>query len=1337
MNTQKETDAARRTSWLSQGLEALEADLAENPDGPGSAKMPFDVIIVGSGYGGAIVAAELAAAQTPERSLRVCVLERGREYLDGAFPGRAADLAGHVRFSTPADSAPKGVRTGLFDLRLGPDVCALLANGLGGGSLINAGVMLPPAPKVWKHPAWPPELAARGEMNIWLERAKRRLAPAVRPAEARPALKKQGVMNEMGQAAQAATAAVPHTIAWTDDHLTSAGVRRKACLDCGDCFTGCNVGAKVSLDTSLLAEARQAGFRLVSGAVVAKVKRAPAESASRWIVEVVHTDPDMRKRLPGSHRQELHGLHVVLAAGTFGSTEILMRSAAGRTAFNAQGLALSKRLGTAFSGNGDLLLAMADANRDTQAQPDEDAALKGRDIGPTISSCLDHRDKGTDPFVVQDLSAPGSLGLLTREAVALSACLKRLGEGDGGDHRPEDEDPLSTGVDRERHTMLLAVIGHDSADGELRLTGKEGRDRRNADGGVTVHWPHAKDDPRLAQRFDQIAGWLAPHQDPKTLAAALLANPLWRLMPAQLEAYLGRARGPLITVHPLGGCPMGRDVDSGVVDSFGRVFRAPDPAIDADDAKQTLAPLHNGLWVLDGSIVPTSLGINPALTISALAMRAARQLILELTFNPCAPKEPKLGNRPAFMQVDVNAPPPQPLPTLVEVIERLSGPVTLPGSDTPCHAELTLRYEPVNVRHLAHADPSKRVMKVAATGSKLRVYERETWNQLEIEPWLEKPDAAALWIAPAQSGSLQLFRRDSSSACQRRRRALLPWFRNRGLRDSWHFLVDRFLDRALSRPVLDPEAPSFGDRLSGVYRLLSLAGERRGLHYHLDFGPATGGQYPAQGPRKPFAIDGSKWLTYNRRANPWKQLTRLTLTESPFDGSPCLDLDRHFLVRRGLPLLRIVQQNDQPTALMDLAAFGLYAFRQVLSTHTWSFRLPDAPVQRSITRLPGRVKGLPPPQIQEIALDRGGGVLAPAVSLRLTRYPNAGKQPVLLIHGYSSSGVAFAHHSVPKSLAKHLHDDGRDVWIVDLRTSSGLPSAREPWTFEQVGYEDIPLAFDRVVRSTGYEKIDVVAHCMGSAMLWMGLLGEYDVPQVQADPFADERKLLPSRIRRLVMMQVGPLTLFSEDNVLRAYLMRYLRHYLGLEHYSFRPDGEPALRDQLIDRLLATLPYPDDEYDRENPCFGRRPWVGTRHRMDALYGRDFALANMPDKVLAHIDDHFGPLNIETVAQAVHFTLHREIADTVGERRFVFADRVRGRVDKIPILSLHGTDNGLADARTADLLHRYFVEELRLENFGQESIRGHGHQDCLVGEHAAREVFRKISDFLDARDQEVS
>ena len=83
-----------------------------------------------------------------------------------------------------------------------------------------------------------------------------------------------------------------------------------------------------------------------------------------------------------------------------------------------------------------------------------------------------------------------------------------------------------------------------------------------------------------------------------------LPNPMWRLLPEKLDYLLGGETGPLLTVHPLGGCPMGDDVVPGVVDDCGRVFDAAGASGAAKD--------HEGLVVLDGSIVPASLGINPA-----------------------------------------------------------------------------------------------------------------------------------------------------------------------------------------------------------------------------------------------------------------------------------------------------------------------------------------------------------------------------------------------------------------------------------------------------------------------------------------------------------------------------------------------------------------------------------------------------------------------------------------------------------------------------------------------------------------------------------------------------
>jgi hypothetical protein len=161
----------------------------------------------------------------------------------------------------------------------------------------------------------------------------------------------------------------------------------------------------------------------------------------------------------------------------------------------------------------------------------------------------------------------------------------------------------------------------------------------------------------------------------------------------------------------------------------------------------------------------------------------------------------------------------------------------------------------------------------------------------------------------------------------------------------------------------------------------------------------------------------------------------------------------------------------------------------------------------------------------------------------------------------------------------------------------------------------------------------------------------------------------------------------------------------------------------MVDRFLATLPYPEEEFDRENPFWPpwrRTPWVGTRHRMDALYGRDFNVTNLSSKMLDYIDDHFGPLSIETVSQAIHFARLRAITTRQGFNDFVRPDRLRERLP-FPIMHVHGRDNGLASNRTPEHFRRLLTHtDTRFESDRAFLPRLYeaGHQDLLIGVPAA-------------------
>lgn len=166
-----------------------------------------------------------------------------------------------------------------------------------------------------------------------------------------------------------------------------------------------------------------------------------------------------------------------------------------------------------------------------------------------------------------------------------------------------------------------------------------------------------------------------------------------------------------------------------------------------------------------------------------------------------------------------------------------------------------------------------------------------------------------------------------------------------------------------------------------------------------------------------------------------------------------LRLDLPYLVAQGVLLLRVVAQQDLPTALLDVAALGLYVARVMLPIHQWSLRVPEPAVPRQVKRLPGAVPGLRAPQVWEFTvptrLSHGG--LPAEARVRLTRYAPASPSaalPVQLIHGYSASGTTFAHPALQPGLARVLVDARHDAWVLDLRSSAGMPGAALPWPME-------------------------------------------------------------------------------------------------------------------------------------------------------------------------------------------------------------------------------------------------------------------------------------------------
>jgi len=522
------------------------------------ARARYDVIVVGSGYGGGISAMRLARA-----GKRVAVVERGREIVTGEFPNRFPDMRHEMRVTGARMSM--GSETGLFDVRIGEDMHVLVGRGLGGGSLVNAGVALRPDARVFADPVWPGQIRQDGLIDEGYARARRWLRPARDPQAATLAKYKA---LEAASAAIGIAPMAPEVVVSFADTVNPAGIPQAACTRCGDCCAGCNVGAKNTIAVTYLPDAVRHGAELFTHGRVTHV--APAHGGG-WQVHIERVDT------PGAGHGQYLALAadmVILAAGTLGSTEILLRS-------RGRGLALSDRLGERFSANGDIIAfgygAKVPVNAIGVGHP---AKVDGLKVGASVSGQIEIVDPDdlANSVTIQEGAMPSALApVLPVMFVPNGRLLGAL-------------QSLVSGVYKGPFASLQTffAVSHDSAAGRFHLDG----DR------LTLAWPNAKDEAvyqRLDTALAALVGQVGGHYVKNPLAGSVMGN-----QPA--------------TAHPLGGCAMGADRTQGVVDHAGRVF-------DATSGKGTSA-VHAGLHVIDGAIIPRSLGVNPLLTIAALAERA-------------------------------------------------------------------------------------------------------------------------------------------------------------------------------------------------------------------------------------------------------------------------------------------------------------------------------------------------------------------------------------------------------------------------------------------------------------------------------------------------------------------------------------------------------------------------------------------------------------------------------------------------------------------------------------------------------------------------------------------
>jgi len=521
----------------------------------------YDVLIVGSGFGGSVTALRLT-----EKGYRVGVLEAGRRFADEEFAKTSWRLRKFLW-------APKLGMYGIQRIHLLRNVMILAGAGVGGGSLNYANTLYVPPEPFFKDRQWSHITDWRAELTPHYEQAQRMLGVVRNPTLTDADRIVKEVADEMGvgdtwvptpvgvcfgsDGQQVPGKRVP------DPYFGGVGPERTGCLECGSCMTGCRHGAKNTLVKNYLGLAENAGAEVHPMCTVTGFEQLPD---GRWRVDTVRTGRWLRRQKRSFTTDQL-----VLAAGTWGTQRLLFKMRD-----KARLPKLSDRLGVLTRTNSESILG---AGR-YRVTPDLDLTH-----GVAITSSI-HPNPDTHIEPVRYGKGSNFMGLLLT--------LMTDGSGPQGTDVPRWRQFLRSARQNPRaalrvlnvrqwseRTVILLVMQHlDNSITTLTERGKLGIRRYSSRQG------HGQPNPT----------WIP------------VGNEVTRRIAAKIGGFPAGTWGELVniplTAHFLGGAVIGDSPQTGVVDPYQRVYGYPT------------------LSVLDGAAISANLGVNPALSITAQAERA-------------------------------------------------------------------------------------------------------------------------------------------------------------------------------------------------------------------------------------------------------------------------------------------------------------------------------------------------------------------------------------------------------------------------------------------------------------------------------------------------------------------------------------------------------------------------------------------------------------------------------------------------------------------------------------------------------------------------------------------
>ena len=571
-------------------------------------KSEYNIVVIGSGYGGAIAASRLSRA-----GQKVCLLERGKEHLPGEYPDNIIEATEQMQMHSAEGHV--GNPAALFDFHVHENISVLVGCGLGGTSLINANVSIKPEDRVFEDTRWPEELRTEFKTPGSLLNKGYELAADMLKAKPLPEHIQLNKLTALEKSAKANGETFYRTdinVNFDYDGQNHVGVEQKPCNLCGNCCSGCNYGAKNTVLMNYLPDAVAHGAEIFTEAAVQYLEK----KGDKWLV--YFNTIDTGSNLFAAASSFVTADIVVLAAGTLGSSEIILRS-------KAKGLSVSDKAGCEFSGNGDVLGFGYNTRQtiDGVGSPARDHFFDSP-AGPCITGIIDKRGQPVleDGMIIEDAAIPGVLAPILPSAMALNDDLIGVSE------IADDDNTL---IDKlERKARIAESLLRGAFHGAIRNTqayllmthdGEAGRFLLNDKNRLTIKWAGVGSE-EIFLKADA-----ALRKETKALSGTYVKNPVW----------IKEMNNELITVHPLGGCYMGSSIDTGVVNHKGQVF-----------TNDNESGVFENLYITDGSVVPRSLGVNPLITISAISERCAALIAQDrgwkIDYSFAAPGMPEPGH---------------------------------------------------------------------------------------------------------------------------------------------------------------------------------------------------------------------------------------------------------------------------------------------------------------------------------------------------------------------------------------------------------------------------------------------------------------------------------------------------------------------------------------------------------------------------------------------------------------------------------------------------------------------------------------------------------------------